>query len=400
MSSQRVRESKLTGPKEEYLNDLPAFPISADDSCTINISSNSQVPPSSDDVNELSDKSRSIWPQRFSRHKNHRKNDLHSNIFQMYFERRFPLLNRVTQRHNDKFQTRKLTSNTSKLISNNLSQLPSGGTALMHTDRIVSREWFTSRDSSTTFNGTIALDIQQEICKQDFLMSAAQAYISYGSPVHRMEHHILNAALSMDVSVNFIALPAGILFTFDTPMSNMDNNETLMSSSTSSDTHIVKAMWGYHLHKLAQVHELVKQLSFGEISVQNALNRVQEIKNEKHQYHWIFRLLAYPVSSFTLTIIVFQGSWTDALVASIGGSCVGITTLAAEAFADYSRLYEVSSAVLVAFLARILQLLVWPHLCYWSATLGGVIWLLPGLSISLAVQECAAHELLSGTVRM
>ncbi|RKP17952.1 hypothetical protein ROZALSC1DRAFT_30294 [Rozella allomycis CSF55] len=65
-----------------------------------------------------------------------------------------------------------------------------------------------------------------------------------------------------------------------------------------------------------------------------------------------------------------------------------------------SSVVEVLSAIIVSFTARTISFASNSSVCYWAVSLAGIVWLLPGLGITLACLEISTHNIISGTVHM
>jgi uncharacterized membrane protein YjjP (DUF1212 family) len=81
----------------------------------------------------------------------------------------------------------------------------------------------------------------------------------------------------------------------------------------------------------------------------------------------------------------------DFVASAVLGCVVGLISLGAEKSPTLSKLFEPLAALVSSFGARVLQYM-FPSACYFNIVLSAVIWLLPGLSITIAVTELSTRS--------
>lgn len=95
----------------------------------------------------------------------------------------------------------------------------------------------------------------------------------------------------------------------------------------------------------------------------------------------------------------FGAGWREIALAAAVGLTVGLLTLLAARFAGVARLFEVIAGGAVSLLAVIGAHFLGP-LSVPVVTVGGLIVLVPGLTLTVAVTELALRNLVSGTARL
>ncbi|CAO3651018.1 unnamed protein product [Cunninghamella echinulata] len=94
--------------------------------------------------------------------------------------------------------------------------------------------------------------------------------------------------------------------------------------------------------------------------------------------------------------MLFNGSWYDACLSALLGLIVGLLFVLACRYPIYSRVFELSSSFLVAFIARAFH----NYCCFSSVAISGILILLPGYSMTVAVMELSARHINTGTIKL
>ncbi|KAF9346728.1 hypothetical protein BGX26_001759 [Mortierella sp. AD094] len=185
--------------------------------------------------------------------------------------------------------------------------------------------------------------------RHDLLIRLCKSFIRYGAPSHRIEQ-------AMEAIV-----PRG-------------------------------SRWG----GLAQVHKIARALVNGEMEPAEGLAALKAVNSQKPLYNMWIILASFAVLSGVIAPLVFKGSWYDMLVGMGLGGIVGLTTLMASHYSVYSSVFEVSTSILVAFVAKALR----DYVCFTGVVLSAIVMLLPGLSLTTAIMELSSRCIISGSVRM
>ncbi|ORY46798.1 DUF1212-domain-containing protein [Rhizoclosmatium globosum] len=154
--------------------------------------------------------------------------------------------------------------------------------------------------------------IDNENIKRNFLIKLARDFQTYGAPSHRIEHHMTQVAQSMSVQADFILFPGLIMISFG----GEDHRQ---------HTHFIKAPGGIHMAKLAQVNALCQTLTEKLISIDDAIDLLEGWVAKGYP-DWVI-LLTYPVSSFCISLLLFQISWLESVIAGFLGLLIAIIEL-------------------------------------------------------------------------
>ncbi|KAI8051970.1 hypothetical protein BDF22DRAFT_734237 [Syncephalis plumigaleata] len=230
----------------------------------------------------------------------------------------------------------------------------------------------------------IAGEIAQILLKQDYLMMLCEAMLRFGAPSHRLDHQMDRAASKLGLDAAFFTQPGVVLIRFGDPVTR------------TSETHILRCSNGYNLAKLADSVHVSRALDQGKISLDEAVDKLDDLLHMPDRWPWWAELSAYFISSFAGVPLAFGGDWIDAAVSGVLGLIVGVMTLMARRLRAYSDLFEVSASVVVSFIAAALH----KYVCFWSVALSAVIIILPGLMLTTSVMELASRNITSGAIRL
>jgi len=221
--------------------------------------------------------------------------------------------------------------------------------------------------------------------REKFLLRLAEALHAYGTPTHRLEGLLDAMASVLKVQAEFLVTPTSIVTSFDTG----DAPRTHLSRVEPGET---------NLEKLSRLNELIREVSLGTMSSAAGEREVLAIVRAPLRYPTSATVSAYALASGTAAVL-FGGGGTEVLVTLAIGILIGGLAVVA---IGLPRLANVFPA-LAAFVAAIFPILidrfatpVYPFI----PTLAGLIVLIPGLSLTLAINELAHRHLVSGTARV
>jgi uncharacterized membrane protein YjjP (DUF1212 family) len=218
-----------------------------------------------------------------------------------------------------------------------------------------------------------------------FAITLARALHRYGTPAHRLEETMKMLLGRLGLEGAFFAMPTGIFASFGTP-------ESHRTSLIRTDTGELS------LEKLSLLDELADDVIKGEIGLSDGSRRVEAIVAAPPRYPTVLMVLSFALASGTAARF-FGGGWREMLVAGAIGMVTGATALAVGPSESARRVFEIVAAVIASALATLAALAVAPFSIY-VATLAGLIFLVPGLTLTTAMTEIATGNLVSGTARL
>ncbi|KAG0348275.1 hypothetical protein BG004_005503 [Podila humilis] len=226
-------------------------------------------------------------------------------------------------------------------------------------------------------------DIADILSRQSFLITIAKALILYGAPTHRIEETCALLARKMEVDASFALLPGLMTISFSDPETH------------TSDTRHLRCTQGMDMYKLSKVYTIALEVLHGG-RIEAANKSLEKVTIEPGYYPVWVTILAWMSAAAFVAPLAFHGSWLDTALAGLCGLIVGLLGVAAAKLPVYGNVFEVTSSIVVGFIARAFG----EHVCFSAVTLAGVVVLLPGLLLTQSIMELASRNIVSGAVRM
>ncbi len=218
-----------------------------------------------------------------------------------------------------------------------------------------------------------------------FLREIALALHISGAPAPDMERHISRLGAKLGLRVRAFALPTMFAFTVDEPDGRQRSRLLRLPPSD------------YNMTRLIALEALVEEFESVD-SLPGARRRMREIMDTPPPW----RGAAMIGSGFILSASVaplFQGGATEMLCGGVVGAAfvVGLLTLS-----RWPRLGPAKPVLLCAGAAFLTQAMgvAFPQQSAFITVLSGVVILLPGFTITLALSELATQNLLAGSGRL
>lgn len=221
-----------------------------------------------------------------------------------------------------------------------------------------------------------------------FLLDIGGALHRSGAPAHRLEAILADLATRLGEVASFFSTPTAILASFGT--------------GARTRTHLLRVEpAAIDLGKQAAIDETIGQLLADQLSVEEAHQRVHDIESAPPPYGKLASTLAYGLTSASVAVFL-QGSWVDVLFSAGIGWLVGLVALMATRHAGVGRLFEVVAALIATVVANGATALVASRVpaSVFVQMLAGVIVLIPGLTLTIAITELATRNLVAGTARL
>ncbi|MBV8368023.1 MAG: threonine/serine exporter family protein [Candidatus Eremiobacteraeota bacterium] len=153
-----------------------------------------------------------------------------------------------------------------------------------------------------------------------------------------------------------------------------------------------------HLRKLALLEGVVDALRRGRCSAAEALADVRAIDTAVQAAPALRSVLAYALLS-TGTALLLGGASGEVMVSALIGVAIGGIAAAGERSRRVDRVFEISAAFVATVIVGLWEHFVAPISLY-VVLIAGVVQLLPGYSLTTALNELANRNLVSGTARL
>lgn len=217
-----------------------------------------------------------------------------------------------------------------------------------------------------------------------FLVRLGKALHTYGTPSHRTEDALTRVARRLGVRGQFLVTPTSILGSFGedeaqiTRLARVDAGET-------------------DLQKLTRLHQIIRDVFDGTIGVPEASAAVDEVQAAPPAYGRLLAWLAFAATSAAAARF-FDGGTSEILSAAGAGAAIGLLNTVGSDRPRLARLLPVLSGMIAALTAGGLAV---AHGVFAPiVVLASLIVLLPGLTLTVAMNELALNHVVSGTARM
>ncbi|MEW6982167.1 threonine/serine exporter ThrE family protein [Colwelliaceae bacterium 6471] len=223
--------------------------------------------------------------------------------------------------------------------------------------------------------------------KRQFMIRLAKALHKFGSPAYRLEAHLQKVAKDLNLQGSFGITPTTLTFFLS------DENEQ------QEYTHVIRVEPGeIDLGSLARADELVDELTSGQRSLKEAIERLDEIANKPSPYGTFLTFLAFGGSSGAFSMLMHT-SWNDVLWSTLLGLIVFGFVVWAERSRRVADMLEPAAAITTAILASGIALFD-PSINIPLVVLSSIIAFIPGLALTVGLAELSARNLMSGTARI
>jgi uncharacterized membrane protein YjjP (DUF1212 family) len=219
----------------------------------------------------------------------------------------------------------------------------------------------------------------------EFMIRLARALHNYGTPTHQTEDTLDAIARRLGVPAQFLATPTSIM----------------MSAGPTREerVHLVRVEPGdQELGKLGEVHDVARSVVRGELTPALGTARLAAIETGPPPYRGAIRVLAMGLSSAAAARFL-GGGMREIGVAGMIGLVIGVLGYLAERSPAVHRLFEPLAAFVASVLAAAAAHAAGP-LSVYLCTLAGIIILIPGFTLTVAVTELSNRHLVAGTARL
>ncbi|MEM7163830.1 MAG: threonine/serine exporter family protein [Planctomycetota bacterium] len=215
----------------------------------------------------------------------------------------------------------------------------------------------------------------------EFIEELARALHIYGLPSHRLEEALRGMSQELAVDAQFLVTPTAIV------------------SSVGTTTHLARIDQGQtHLERLADVNRIMSNVRKGHVTPAEGTQQIRRFDTQPARYGVVATILAFALASASAAVF-FGGGWRESVSAGSIGATIGCISMLAGSRPRLVRLLPTFSGFLAALGAHVLATQLQPMFGF-LATLAGLIILIPGLSLTIAMSELAHNHLVSGTARL
>jgi uncharacterized membrane protein YjjP (DUF1212 family) len=220
---------------------------------------------------------------------------------------------------------------------------------------------------------------------RDFILKLGRGLHAYGYPAHRLEDALAGVAERLGIQGHFFSMPTALFASFEDP----DGQRTFQ---------IRIEPGGVDLEKLTLLEEAASAVAQGRLSPSEGGARLDAIMSAPPRYGALATTLAFAVASGAASRF-FDGGQHELAVAAGIGLLTGLLAVASGRVAGLGRVFEPLASAMAAFAATAAARFI-PPVSFYVATVAGLIVLVPGFPLTVALTELATRNLVSGTARL
>jgi len=219
-----------------------------------------------------------------------------------------------------------------------------------------------------------------------FLTRMASALGSFGAAAHRLEEALAGCARRLGVQAEFFATPTGVFVTVGDPSSQRIRITPIDS-------------FDVNIEKLTLLDATLTAVAEGRIGVRDGLEELDRIESQRERYGPFISALCFSLISASATVF-FGGSLPDVIAGGVIGAIVGALVLISRRDRSWARVLEFASGAVAALAATLAHWAGDGSVIPATAMIGGLIILIPGMTVTTAVNELATRHLVSGSARL
>jgi uncharacterized membrane protein YjjP (DUF1212 family) len=243
----------------------------------------------------------------------------------------------------------------------------------------------------------VTVHIAEIITRQRYLMQLCRALMRFGAPTHRLEEYMQMTARVLEVDCQFLYFPGCMIMSFDD------------HSTRTTEVKMVRMAQGVDLGRLADTHDVYKNVVHDLIGVEEATQHLEEIMNRKPKFNvWII-VIVYGLASASIGPFAFDARPIDMPICFFLGCLLGIMQHAISPQSSlYSNVFEVTASIATSFLARAFGSIRWGMVngnqqylfCFSALAQSAIALILPGFLVLCSSLELQSHQIIAGSIRM
>ncbi|KAJ5272093.1 hypothetical protein N7524_005362 [Penicillium chrysogenum] len=241
-------------------------------------------------------------------------------------------------------------------------------------------------------NIKLTVHIAAILARQQYIMQLCRALMKYGAPTHRLEEYMMMTSNVLDIKAQFMYIPGCMFLSFDDPLTR------------TAEVKIIRVVQGLDLSRLAETHNIYKNVVHDVIGVEQATHDLDEVMQRKPRYNRWLVIFLTGCASVAVGPYAFSARPIDLPIIFILGCLVGFMQhVVAPNSATYSNVLEVTAAVLTSFIARAFGSI--QHngervFCFSAMAQSSIAMILPGFAVLSSSLELQSHQMNAGSIRL
>lgn len=218
-----------------------------------------------------------------------------------------------------------------------------------------------------------------------FILRLGRALHLHGYPAYRLEELLARTSARLGLSAQFFSTPTSIYCGFG----ELERQRTFLIRIEPGDV---------NLGKLVELDQVICQVVNSHLTPDDGSKRIEAISRARSPYGPFIRIVSYSLASAASARIIGGGS-KEIAVSAVIGVLIGLLHLLSGRVNSLSFVVTPGAAFLASLCSGLLSQQFGPYSVF-NATLAGLIVLLPGLTLTMAMAELSTRNLVSGVSRL
>ncbi len=218
-----------------------------------------------------------------------------------------------------------------------------------------------------------------------FFLLLAESLHVFGMGAHNIERALYRVAHSLGVTGQFLVTPTSSIFT--------------LGPVEAPRTHMAR-VYGQELdlERLTELHRIVRRIVEGSLTAEQATVELTELRRPRRPWRALPSALAHALTAAGAAVIL-QGGWGEVLTAGGLGVVLGLLLHVTERRPGFEAITPLVAGLVSALLVGLSAAWIAPVVLY-IPTLAAIITLLPGLTLTVAINEVAQGHTVAGSARL
>ena len=223
----------------------------------------------------------------------------------------------------------------------------------------------------------------------EFLIELARRLHMYGTSAQRLEGAVSQVARRLEIDAEVWSNPTGMILSFADPARGPD----------ATVTRVIRLEPGEeNLSRLAAADAIAEDVMAGRRHLADGLAAMRALDRPRRPLAWIWTVLAFGLASASVTGLLPNTGWADLITAALLGCGIGALAEVSHGRPRLDHAQEALAAFLATLIATFVASFVAP-LSLQNVIIAALIVHMPGLTLTTAVSELTAKQLVSGTAR-
>lgn len=224
--------------------------------------------------------------------------------------------------------------------------------------------------------------------KRKFIVRIGKMLHQFGTPAYRLESHLMSLANALNLRSSFIISPTSMTFVIWT------------EGHEDEYTHAARVEPGdLNLGSLSRTDDVIEAVIDGELTLLEAELKLNEIETMPNPYGRFATGFSYGIASGAFALLM-RGSIYEVALSSCIGLVVYIFVLWSERSKGIRNMLEPLVAMIAALIAYGVAASYNPAIGVKLVTLSSIIVFIPGLALTIGLNELSSRHLVSGTAKV